>query len=135
MPIGVMGLPILIGENGINSTILMPFCSLAVGQVGGNCRNGLKCGLRNVNLNDAAGTTRWNIGAANITFLGIDGTISLSLSAVLVVNAVITLAAAFAPSRSTMLLTGQTGIMGLPYLSFFIVMYHCAINSSALAEN
>lgn len=58
-----------------------------------------------------------------------------SLSALLVVNAVITLAAAFAPSRSTMLLTGQTGIMGLPYLSFFIVMYHCAINSSALAEN
>ena len=114
-----MGLPILIGENGINSTILMPFCSLAVGQVGGNCRNGLKCGLRNVNLNDAAGTTRWNIGAANITFLGIDGTISLSLSAVLVeIVTYVQGRAAFAASRLMELLLVRIGTLGPPTLPF-----------------
>jgi len=49
--------------------------------VGANCNCDLQCGVRAIDGNTSAGDSWWGIGAANITFLGIDSIASPSLSA------------------------------------------------------
>jgi len=93
--IGTLGLPGLT-FNGIGGT-----ASGAVGLVGGNCNDSLKCGVRCANFNRTAGNAIWYFGAAqSYTIIGIDSTLSalvvLLWSALLAVIAGMVLIVAFA---------------------------------------
>lgn len=51
----------------------------AVGLVGGNCNDSLKCGVRCANFNRTAGNAIWYFGAAQSYRIGIDSALSALL--------------------------------------------------------
>ena len=72
----------------------------AVGLVGGNCNDSLKCGVRCVNFNRTAGDAVWYFGAAQSYRIGIDSALPALVvflwSALLAVIAGMVLTVAFA---------------------------------------